>query len=42
MFGQGSFFWRVSDNVTDEVICEYIETQELPNPDDDFKVSDNI
>ena len=37
--GEGIFR---SGNVTDEVIREYIETQDLPKPDDDFKVSDNI
>ena len=36
------FFVASSDNVTDEVIREYIETQDQPKPDDDFKVSDNI
>jgi len=34
------FFVASSGNVTDEVIREYIETQDLPKPDDDFKVSE--
>ncbi len=32
------FFVASSGNVTDEVIIEYIRTQELTKDDDDFKV----
>ena len=35
------FFVKSSGNVADEVIREYIKTQDIPKPDD-FKVSDNI
>ncbi len=34
------FFVASSGNVTDEVIMEYIRTQELTKDDDDFRVSD--
>jgi len=34
------FFVASSGNVTDEVIIEYIRTQELTKDDDDFRVSD--
>ncbi len=34
------FFVASSSNVTDEVIMEYIGTQELRKADDDFRVSD--
>jgi len=33
------FFVASSGNVTDEIVREYIEKQEIPNPDDNFKVS---
>jgi putative transposase len=32
------FFVASSGNVTDEVIMEYIQTQELTKEDDDFRV----
>lgn len=35
------FFVASSGNVTDEVIREYIETQTMIKPDDDFKVSES-
>ena len=31
------FFVASSGNVTDEVIREYIETQDMPKPGDDFR-----
>ena len=34
------FFVASSGNVTDEIIREYIEKQDLPKPDDNFKVGD--
>ena len=34
------FFVVSSGNVTDEIIREYIENQDLPKDDDDFRVSD--
>ena len=34
------FFVASSGNVTDEVIMEYIRTQEMTKDDDDFKVED--
>ena len=34
------FFVASSGNVTDEVIMEYIRTQELPRDDDEFRVTD--
>ena len=34
------FFVASSGNVTDEVIREYIETQDIEKNDDDFRVSD--
>jgi len=33
------FFVASSGNVTDEIVREYIEKQEIPKPDDNFKVS---
>ena len=35
------FFVASSGNVTDEVIREYVETQDMVKPDDDFKVSES-
>ena len=32
------FFVASSGNVTDEIVREYIEKQEIPKPDDNFKV----
>jgi len=34
------FFVASSGNVTDEIIREYIEKQDLPKTDDNFKVGD--
>ena len=34
------FFVASSGNVTDEVIMEYIKTQDLSKPDDDFRVGE--
>lgn len=39
MWARG-FFVASSGNVTDEVIMEYIRTQELTKDDDDFRVDD--
>jgi putative transposase len=33
------FFVASSGNVTDEIVREYIDKQEVPKPDDNFKVS---
>lgn len=38
-WGRG-YFAASSGNVTDEVIMEYIEKQDLEQPDNDFKISD--
>ena len=34
------FFVASSGNVTDEVIMEYVRTQDMPRDDDDFRVAD--
>jgi putative transposase len=33
------FFAAISDNITDEIIMEYIRTQDLGKEDEDFKIS---
>jgi putative transposase len=34
------YFAAISGNITDEIIMEYINNQDLPKPDDDFKISE--
>ena len=34
------YFAASSGHITDEMIKQYIENQDLPRPDDDFKISD--
>ena len=35
------YFAASSGNVTDEIIAEYINNQDVPKPDDDFKISES-
>jgi REP element-mobilizing transposase RayT len=39
VWGRG-FFVASSGNVTDEIVREYIDKQDILKPDDNFKVSD--
>lgn len=34
------YFAASSGNVTDEIIAEYINNQDIPKPDDDFKIGE--
>jgi hypothetical protein len=40
--GQIRYFVASSGNVTDEVIMQYIEQQNLEPPDGDFKTDDDL
>ena len=39
-WGARGFFVASSGNVTDEIVREYIEKQDVLKPDDNFKVGD--
>jgi len=36
----GGYFIATSDNVTDEVIMQYIENQDIEKEDGDFQISE--
>ena len=40
IWGRG-FFVASTGNVTDDIVREYIENQDVIKPDDNFKVSDS-